>query len=91
MEFILKIKMDNEAFEDDCELSRILHKIANDLAGNNNDIQTGSVFDINGNKVGSYEISEEQRTPLKLDPETVERIKEKIKVHTAGEFCEEGM
>jgi len=58
MEAIIKINMDNAAFEDGCdgyaELARILKNLSNYL------YEQGStdknLFDINGNKVGKLEI-----------------------------------
>ena len=59
MEATIRINMDNAAFEDGCdgysELARILKNLSNYL------YEQGStdknLFDINGNKVGTFEIA----------------------------------
>jgi hypothetical protein len=60
MEVTIKISLDNAAFEDPSELSRILNKLA-DRIGNAVD-QTEeteiSLFDVNGNRVGEYGVTE---------------------------------
>lgn len=60
MEFKMTVNMDNAAFDrgDGRELARILREVADRLA----DVQegSGSVRDVNGNKVGEYEITEDK-------------------------------
>jgi hypothetical protein len=53
----LIIRMDNAAFEGDGhqELARILHDLANELEGT--DRSRIPLFDINGNKVGTFVIN----------------------------------
>lgn len=55
--FKIEIETGNAAFEDDrnMELARILRQIAERLE---NGEDAGRVLDINGNKVGSFEIEE---------------------------------
>lgn len=55
--FKIEIETGNAAFEDDrnMELARILRQIAERLENGEN---AGRVLDINGNKVGSFEIEE---------------------------------
>ena len=52
MQFTLRIKSDNAAFEEEpiTELARILRELADDLEGGN---FPSSVRDYNGNKVGT--------------------------------------
>lgn len=54
MKFKAEIKMDNAAFEDSEELSRILKKIAKEVT----EQKKRFVNDYNGNLVGSWEIVE---------------------------------
>ena len=55
MKLTLEITMDNAAFEDDPqELSRILSKLAEQA---DHDPHTRPVFDINGNTVGRFTIT----------------------------------
>ena len=58
MEAIIKINMDNAAFEDGCdgyaELARILKNLSNYLYDQGSTDK--NLFDINGNKVGKLEI-----------------------------------
>jgi hypothetical protein len=60
MKFKTVIKMDNDAFiVDPAELSRILKKLAEYLETleiTSGTIAAGSLFDINGNKVGNWEV-----------------------------------
>jgi len=58
MKLTVNIRMDNAAFEDAGELSRILRDLAKTLDGRTFDSECGStVRDINGNTVGTYQIS----------------------------------
>lgn len=52
--FTLAIGCDNDAFTDDrhAEIARILRWCADRLERTHND--TGNLFDLNGNRVGSY-------------------------------------
>jgi hypothetical protein len=60
MRCVIEIRMDNAAFDGPdggCELARILRKIASDVA--ERDVRfdvINRLRDINGNKVGSYQI-----------------------------------
>ncbi|MFA5436896.1 MAG: hypothetical protein WC372_12730 [Candidatus Neomarinimicrobiota bacterium] len=56
--FKIEIETGNAAFEDDrnMELARILRQIAERLE---NGEDAGRVLDINGNKVGSFEMEED--------------------------------
>ena len=56
--FRITMKTENAAFEDDrnMELARILRQIAERLE---NGEDAGRVLDINGNKVGSFEMEED--------------------------------
>ena len=58
MKFIMKVAMDNAAFEDDgSELPRILHKLADDLERYAMEPGVGFyLLDINGNHVGNAKI-----------------------------------
>lgn len=58
MEFTMKINMDNAAFDrgDGRELARLLREAATRLADVGE--SDGTLRDINGNTVGSWEISE---------------------------------
>lgn len=60
MKFELKIKMDNAAFEDnpEVELAIRLDKIALAVSNNNSN---GRVIDSNGNHVGAWIITDQQR------------------------------
>ena len=55
VEFELKINADNDAFVDNeaAETARILHDIADDIAGSTTYCE-GNCIDLNGNKVGSF-------------------------------------
>ncbi len=55
MKFTLEINMDNAAFEyaAEAELDRLLEKTAAQVRGGLTD---GAIFDINGNRVGKFEI-----------------------------------
>ena len=55
MTFTLQISMDNAAFDQNVEgeLTRILHKLANDVNNMENEY---TIRDINGNKIGVAEI-----------------------------------
>lgn len=58
MKIIITLSTDNAAFEDDCEVSRILRE----LARNWEDYRNGNrskLMDINGNAVGTVDIEEE--------------------------------
>lgn len=58
MEFRLVINMDNEAFDTEgYELIRILSKISGDIETNGIHELKKGIMDINGSKVGNYEIS----------------------------------
>ena len=58
MDLTVKINMDNAAFEDTCELSRILVQLSSDLAGRTFEGEHASTLrDVNGNTVGTWEIS----------------------------------
>jgi hypothetical protein len=55
MEFTLKIDMDNAAFlYYDKELGRLLTEVVIEISHQN---RYGTVIDLNGNKVGSWEIT----------------------------------
>jgi len=57
MKLTLNITMDNAAFEDNCELSRILVQLSSDLAGRTFKGEHASTLrDANGNTVGTWEI-----------------------------------
>jgi hypothetical protein len=56
MLFTLEIHMNNEAFNDSLELSRILRAISDDMEGRTQTAER-AVYDINGNKVGAYKCS----------------------------------
>ena len=57
MDFKLVVNMDNAAFDrgDGRELARILREIANKVQDGKTD---GRAMDVNGNKVGEWEVSE---------------------------------
>ena len=58
MDLIVKINMDNAAFEDTGELSRILNKLAAQVNGRTFEGEHASTLrDSNGNTVGTWEIS----------------------------------
>lgn len=62
MKFTVEIDMENAAFEDPQELSRIVAKIAHRVEGEDN-TQTyvsvsSPIFDINGNNVGRWELGD---------------------------------
>lgn len=54
--FTLSFRMNNAAFEDNRggEVSRILRKLADDLADMGPLDGYGTIFDTNGNKIGEY-------------------------------------
>ena len=59
--FELKIKMDNAAFTEDpdFELQRIIGEVSEKLSGISKDVFTiCPIFDINGNKVGAFTITD---------------------------------
>ena len=60
MEFTLKINMDNAAFDrgEGRELARLLRAVAKRVDETGAGENDGTIRDINGNKVGSWEISE---------------------------------
>ena len=61
MRFTMTVDCDNAAFEaDGNELARILHKLADSIAYNGLEEAKDSLRDINGNKVGRWELSEPQ-------------------------------
>ena len=51
----ITINMDNAAFDDDGELARILRRLADDL-GTQKRALIMNLRDINGNRVGTFEI-----------------------------------
>ncbi len=55
-EFRMNVRMANAAFEDDCkgEMVRILMKVTEEVARGR---QEGPIFDVNGNRVGEWEIT----------------------------------
>jgi len=53
MKLTINIKMDNAAFEDGDEAARLLHEVTEHVR--NGDLG-GTIYDINGNKVGQYRI-----------------------------------
>ena len=63
MKFSMEVRMDNDAFADGRngqELARILIRLADLYNGLiMDDESSGSLFDINGNKVGSYTTEED--------------------------------
>jgi hypothetical protein len=54
MKFTLEIEMDNAAFGDPSELSRVLRQCATDVADLDRD--DGRLRDINGNTVGRWSV-----------------------------------
>ena len=59
MMFDLHVECDNAAFEDNLgqELARILIEIAQEIRQrSDDDVTTGRIFDINGNRVGQWEV-----------------------------------
>lgn len=65
MFFRLNISMDNAAFEQDpnAELARLLRNVANALDRQQGDIMNDGgapVFDVNGNSVGAYFVTDEE-------------------------------
>jgi len=58
MQVIIQIKCDNEAFEGypECEVSRILKDLAKMVL--HHGMNDHSLFDVNGNKVGKFEVKE---------------------------------
>lgn len=62
MKFTLSINMDNAAFEDNpgAEISRILKQLVNRFEHKPFwSVYSGGLFDMNGNMVGTFEITEE--------------------------------
>tara|TARA_R110002072_G_scaffold275984_1_gene437169 strand:- start:3 stop:188 length:186 start_codon:yes stop_codon:yes gene_type:complete len=61
MKFDCIINMDNDAFADDqhFELSRIIKKIASEVNEFAYSERTKTIWDINGNKIGTWEIKGE--------------------------------
>jgi hypothetical protein len=57
VKFFLEVAMDNAAFENSTELPRILREVATRLEDSTD--ASGSVFDINGNKVGAFKMRTE--------------------------------
>ena len=57
MNFRFEINIDNAAFEDGRELSRLLRKTANAMEGIGIANVKHKVYDINGNTVGEWELS----------------------------------
>ncbi len=55
MELIIKINMDNAAFEDKEEIYRLLDVVKYQIKNN---ITTQKLYDINGNKCGTSELIE---------------------------------
>jgi hypothetical protein len=55
--FTLTINTDNATFEDDLffEIARILHDAANQVEGGT---ESGNLFDVNGNRIGRFAITE---------------------------------
>lgn len=63
MDFELKINLDNAAFEhhgNDVELSRILLSFAKTIYFAKLEKGCGNLYDVNGNKVGSWKITEKE-------------------------------
>lgn len=61
MEMTIKINLDNAAFErhgNDTEASRILEELAKTMYFAKLEEDKGNLRDINGNKVGTWEITE---------------------------------
>ena len=52
----IQFETDNAAFEDPAEASRILHEIAESIAGGSTG---GGIRDINGNRIGAYRFETE--------------------------------
>ena len=57
MNLKININLDNAAFEDEGEISRILRKLADKISYDGS-IDSGKIIDINGNSVGTWEITE---------------------------------
>lgn len=60
MKFKLEINMDNAAFEDDSEIKRIMDDMAKKISHGYplRCWDKGVIYDINGNKVGTWEVTE---------------------------------
>ena len=54
MKLTIKIKLDNAAFDNPCEIGRILNEVTENINNFRNEV---IINDINGNKVGSYKMS----------------------------------
>ena len=54
MKLTIKINLDNAAFDNLCEIGRILNEVTENI---NNFRSEVIINDINGNKVGSYKMS----------------------------------
>jgi hypothetical protein len=56
MKLVIEVNMDNDAFKDspEKELDRILQEVGNSIYWNGDVL--GNCFDINGNRVGHWEI-----------------------------------
>jgi len=57
MNLKININLDNAAFEDEGEISRILRKLADKISYDGR-IDGGKIMDVNGNSVGTWEITE---------------------------------
>ena len=53
MKLTANIKMDNAAFEDDGEIVKLVHEIAEHIEDGN---LSATIYDSNGNRVGTYTI-----------------------------------
>lgn len=62
--FRCDITMDNAAFEDGVELPELLRKVAGDVEFGNQD---GSIRDSNGNRVGTWQIDEDETWRLEVE------------------------
>jgi hypothetical protein len=56
MKIIIKLTMDNAAFEDEGEMKRILNKMVDGMDDIIRPGDKGTLRDFNGNKVGKYEV-----------------------------------
>lgn len=66
MKLRIEIDLSNAAFDDIMETTRILGEIGVHV-GSNKDVEASGVcFDINGNRVGCWEIVDEQDLNLKI-------------------------
>lgn len=57
MKLKININLDNAAFEDEGEISRILRQLADKISYDGR-IDGGKIMDVNGNSVGTWEITE---------------------------------